>query len=835
MIACLRVLAIVIVTGCSATAQSTWFGIEHMQIPADSVETSSASFVDLDGDGSLDIVRVGNPSAILLNRGDGTFRDETSSRLPNANRFGVSHRLFDVDGDGDDDLVIGTRFGEGNALYLNDGHGYFSDESVFRLPYDGTTALATRCGDVDGDGASDLVIVAYDFGDVYLRVFRNDGSGHFLPAVELGDSTVEFAGMELADFDGDGALDILLVSSFSPTRLWINDGSGAFVDEASTRVPPMDTGRLFAVATDFDSDGDLDIVTNLAALLNDGSGAFVDESVTRIPSGVTPPNQVASVVDVDADGAPDLVIGYRDHQGGPLAGAVWSNDGTGRFAALPFDGVPDIAADFAAGDADGDGDLDVYVCAFGQDRLLLNRGDGQFTDVTAVGSVMHPGDVSAVTTGDVNSDGFPDIVIAAPNFQVQAEPIRVFLGDGVGGFSPSPSAPPVSSSPRFSALDLADIDADGDLDLIAVSTDLTVPVRVYENDGSGEFEDVTSVRLVTTTNAPTQGVRLFDIDVDGDVDALLTRSGPDGVLLNDGTGVLIESPDPFRNGVVFAVEDLDGDGDRDLVFGGGALSGLRILVNEGGGTFTEIPILSQSGGGLGKVELLDVEGDGDLDIFVPVRGGRNRLLLDQGDLFFLDYSLETLPYVAGDTRASAAADFDHDGDVDLVLVEEEVSILVNEGGVFRSEPIDLPQPRLGIGALVAADFDLDGDQDLYFANSGDRDWVARNQHVQLAWRQIARLGRPVELEIAGPSSGVFAVAVTAASLAPVVTPFGSLRIDGTTILESGFGSLDALGRGSFTFPIPSATSLIGRRLYSQAAVADPLELTNLEVVEIGGF
>lgn len=237
---------------------------------------------DLDGDGDLDVfvANWGGPNKVWLNDGSAGFSD--SGQAFGSEEHSRCVELGDVDGDGDlDALVVDVNDVPGPRILLNDGQAVFTDmEQNF-----GISALNCfwgALGDLDGDGDLDLFFARADF-DANV-VFLNDGTGEFEDTNQaLGSQNSTH--VALGDLDNDGDLDAYVTNSEEDcdgaNRVYLNDGAGVF--EATNQYMGSDPSMWVALG-DVDEDGDLDaFVANRGSSgaldrlwLNDGTGRFVD-------------------------------------------------------------------------------------------------------------------------------------------------------------------------------------------------------------------------------------------------------------------------------------------------------------------------------------------------------------------------------------------------------------------------------------------------------------------------------------------------------------------------------------------------------------------------------
>ncbi len=401
-----------------------------LRLPAVTDNSYSQTVADIDGDGDSDLlVNNSGQSRLLINDGNGTFDDQSSTRLPVLDDTSIDADFGDVDGDGDLDLALASVFGQ-NRIFINDGAGTFTDESLSRLPFDAAQSMAVKLRDLDGDDDLDMVVANRDGRN---RILINDGSGNFVDESTLrlpADADPSFD-LEIADLNGDGTPDLLIANQGTQNRLLVNNGLGVFSDETVLRLPVLLATTLDALITDIDGDGDPDLILaeggeGLRLLINNGSGVFNDESGARLPA-LTDYVVKVDVADADYDGDDDLILANMGQD------RLLLNDGTGVFsdgtgAQLPVDTSRTFSLQPQDVENDFDADLQQAIPQ-DQNRLLINEIPFPRTRITISPDYIEAGDTVTVTEQTFDEDGVVSVVLAING-------VPVPLVGGVGTYVP---------------------------------------------------------------------------------------------------------------------------------------------------------------------------------------------------------------------------------------------------------------------------------------------------------------------------------------------------------------------------------------------------------------
>ncbi|MBK7944040.1 MAG: T9SS type A sorting domain-containing protein [Flavobacteriales bacterium] len=613
---------------------------------------------DIDQDGDLDLVTSSGSLGLSWHANNGTGTS-WSAHVVSSTIAPADLAVGDFDGDGDPDILMACGAQQGTIRWCaNMGGGNFAASTLISV---GTAnGIDVEAVDMDGDG---------DLDAAYLTTWphvvgwhANDGNGQFSPAISLNTTTSLPTFLKVDDIDSDGDMDLLVAVRWHQQVIaLLNTGNGTF--DAPVVVISNAAGANGVAVADMDGDGSRDVVYTSDSDNEVGWAPQTDPgtfgSVQRMLYSIDSPSGVV-LADLDGDGDLDPVTGsWTD------GGLYWfSNTGDGTMSGLRFIGQgQSTVLPLVPCDADGDGDTDILVASYhGEVGWYANDGAGNFSAQQLINDADTV--LRHIIVHDINGDGWPDVVTAS-----QTGPGRIaWYANTAGSFAPAQT---VESAIGFLAVDAADLDGDGDADI--VGTALPDQLFWYANDGAGNLGGRTTI--ATNVNQAYE-VRAVDVDGDSDMDLVLVRQpvivfdggAPVDTLPraiwypNDGNGVFGDEREiaDFSIGVQMHVVDIDSDGDPDLLFApGGTIALPSLHLNDGSGSFAPGIPLPTPVSHVNAIRTGDMDGDGDQDVITidtqldrigwyesffssPFRiGGRTWLDLD-GDGSFS----------AGDTSAS---------------------------------------------------------------------------------------------------------------------------------------------------------------------------------------
>ena len=787
---------------------------------------------DFNHDGNTDLVYVDGIATpalhVLLGRGDGTFSDAQDIAL-SAGSCGYLTcviNLADINQDGITDILLGGSGSKNQlAVMLGNGNGTFQTPVFSSITSSNgqTPSLNAQMGigDINGDGALDLVIP--DFSSASLYILLGDNTGKFTLSSHV---TIYFTGHVaafLADLNGDGKLDAVVNDQVgAQTYVFLGNGDGTFQTQT--------VYLSFAVSlADMDNDGHPDLVASvypgqIEVLRGNANGTF---SLPIVVTTVATSDFLLAVGDYNGDGILDFVF--------QNPGGIGIALGTGNLNYGPV--ISSLAATtsatfFAAGgisssDFNNDGKNDIAIGVDGGIAVLLGNGDGSFVsgDLYDVGH-----QVGTVAIADYNGDKKADIAatVAAPY-------PRLLLGNGQGSFTlAADQNQSYMTQGQSSMLFPGDFNGDGKQDLDILQMNTAYPwgqTFILFGGAGGIFSTPVPLNYGNTVVA--------DFNNDGRSDLITFGSAAFVCLLGQGNGTFttITTPIKYDESEVGAVGDVNHDGKLDLIVD--AYPTLETWLGKGDGTFVYNGAFGTSAYAasvLGSA-LADFDGDGNPDYIVGSDqtgyGTVQPLTIYYGNgdgTFQSPVSLS----VSHNYNLLTVADVNRDNKPDLILTDGNgITVILNMG----SRAFDQEQHYVGgagITGIAAADVNGDGFPDIVAADgSGTTVAVLLNQPNGTGLEGAQSVGvftvSPNPANYAQPVTLTLTVSAPPNSGLPTPTGSVTFNVDGALIttltLAAGKAShvySASLAPGSHTF----VATYNGDQTYSASSFSNLLVVQN---------
>jgi len=475
--------------------------------------------------------------------------------------------LVDLDADGVGDMALANL--NSSNITLVDAYGNIGLQVIGSIP--SLSGYEVIAADFNNDGKVDLAVAGSENASGLGTVHLGTGVGAFGPRHDFATGGNLSIGMSAGDLDGDGKLDLALASSPNNVSLLRGNGDGTFGVNRALAPDGVNADFKKVAVAEMTGDGHLDLVlagnANVRVAQGNASGAF-----SFVGQSGAPAVDVA-VADFDGDGDRDIA----SVNGTAFTNlAISYNPGNGAIATGSIYTVGGSAIAVAAGDVDHDGFPDLVVgCDVPGDLFFLrNQGDGSFAPAA---SVAGGGWRRAVAVVDVNGDGDPDVVAA----NYLADNVEVYLGDGSGGFGPGTT---YAAGHRPVSIATGNFNADSAPDLALACEGNTISVLL--NSGSGTFPTATAY----VKPGIWSGIAVGSADQDASPDLFVVDSYDYSIAILNGSPAGSFSFQARSWGVPatpegIAVGDLNEDGRTDIVASGSSLYGAagfaQVLLYEG--------------------------------------------------------------------------------------------------------------------------------------------------------------------------------------------------------------------------------------------------------------
>ena len=736
--------------------------------------TNYLQLADIDGDDDQDIlVTMFNARDLIWyeNNGSETF---TANTIEN-NLDGIAEvKVADVDGDGDLDAVVTGRNADDIIFYTNSDSGYVLDISLSGTPNGSETLTisptSTSIYDVAGNAASTSqshsTVTLNDLRPTMAITAVNGSSSAVSDGSTTNDATltvtftssastsdfvvgdVSVSGGSLSSFSGSG---ITYTATFTPTAdgaTTIDVAAGAFTDAsgysnaAATQFNwTYDATKPFIKTWIASTGGPSNVnsydVTNNSSLtmyfvanesitgfavddvglINGSLSSFSDLNGITYSATWTPSGDGLTVIYVPAGGFTDVSTNIN-------VGAIpfyWTYDGTaptyisGTYITADNSKVKIRFSETVYNFWNGSGALDTddfTLSISGGSATLGSTNPTAITkDTPTFSAATIDGNLNGAQSleiADLDFDGDKDIIAAGFN----GDDLNWYENDGSGNYTETSIDGNLNGAQGIA---VNDIDGDGDFDIFATARNDN-EVVLYTNNGSQSFTKT----VIDSDLIQPHDVQCTDLNDDGYMDVIATGRTSDKVIWysNDGTQTFTENilDDAVNGAVGFFISDLDEDGDKDLIIA--ELDGNKVvwLSNDGSESFTKTTISTITRAR--DVIAVDIDGDGDIDIVASGDGSAGNEVVWYENDGSENFTVNAIESSIGSANHLQVVDLDGDNDKDVIVTsyqDDDVLWYVNDGS--QSFTKSYIENNINGASYVKVD-DMDGDGDLDVVASG---------------------------------------------------------------------------------------------------------------------
>lgn len=395
--------------------------------------------------------------------------------------------------------------GFGSPALARDGGGpgtpgvlSFSEESLPRgvnyligTPY-AQFGAGVAIADLNNDGHPDLVILGATNG--LVGVYQNTGSGTFINrSFATGIGPINASGVSVADYNGDGLLDLFISGWFTSNRLWRNNGNMTFTDVTAEAGLTLVAPSFASAWSDVDGDGWLDLYVTVRTLTNNNptrnkfyrnnaDGTFTEMAAAMGIDCEDDPSLLAAFFDFDNDGDDDLYIGTDKGTGGVFKNRLFRND-DGSFTEITDQANAAAHLDcmgFAIGDVNYDGYFDIYMTSIASgNKLFVNDGDGAFVDQTDASGMGGFANCWATVFADFDDDTRLDTYVSILN-----GPNQLYQGSETWPMVDVAADAGAALSGSSYTVAVGDVNADNKLDMIVSQIGGRVQLLINESEST---------------------------------------------------------------------------------------------------------------------------------------------------------------------------------------------------------------------------------------------------------------------------------------------------------------------------------------------------------------